>query len=237
MAYEADSSLAGIEIAASKAVKSFMEKNPGRPAFLEHEVKGLLADMGFAVPKGKYLGMDELSSELPDLTYPLVAKVSSSKITSKSNVHGVRVGIKNDGELENAVRELSRIEHAEGILIEEMAPEGLEVIVGGVIDDQFGPVVMFGLGGVFVEIFKDVAFGLAPLRIEDAGWLIKQTKGYILLKGYRGKPPVDINSLLKIIVSVSEIMATGLVNEIDLNPLSLYPEGSMTLDAKMLAAS
>lgn len=127
------------------------------------------------------------------------------------------------------------LEHAEGILIEEMSPEGFEVIVGATIDTQFGPIVMFGLGGIFVELFKDIAFGLAPLKKEGARWLIQQIKGYRLLEGYRGKPPVDKNILIKIIVTISELISTGLIEEIDLNPVALYSEGAMILDAKMLA--
>jgi acetyl-CoA synthetase (ADP-forming) len=218
-------------------LKEFIEKNRDRKTFLEHEVKGLFKTMGFSVPDGIFIPKDTqlsaFSIQLSALSYPLVAKVSSSKIISKSDVKGIRLDIKNEDELKNAVSELMRIEHAEGVLIEEMAPHGLEVIIGGVIDGQFGPIVMFGLGGVFVELFKDVSFGLAPLKKDDALWLIRQIKGYRLLEGYRGNPPVDFDALINIIVSVSEMMATDLIKEIDLNPVALYPQGAMILDAKM----
>jgi acetyl-CoA synthetase (ADP-forming) len=218
-------------------LKEFIEKNRGRKAFFEHEVKRLLKVMGFSVPDGIFIPKDTqlsaFSSHLSALSYPLVAKVSSLKITSKSDVKGIRLGIKNESELNNAVSELMQIENAEGVLVEEMAPQGVEVIVGGVIDRQFGPIVMFGLGGVFVELFKDVSFGLAPLKRDDAIWLIKQIKGYRLLEGYRGNPPVDFDALINIIVSVSETMATNLIKEIDLNPVAIYPKGAKILDAKM----
>jgi acyl-CoA synthetase (NDP forming) len=214
-------------------VRVFREQNGGRTVLLEHEVKGMLGKMGLAVPKGMFLGKGNDLPESFDLSYPLIAKVSSPTIISKTNVGGVRAGIRNTDELKKAVRELSAIESAEGVLLEEMAPEGLEVIIGGIVDSQFGPVVMFGLGGIFVELFGDVAFGLAPLTAEDARWLISQVKGYRLLEGYRGKPSTDIPSLTRIIVSVSEMMASGLVSEIDLNPVALYPQGAMILDAKM----
>lgn len=218
-------------------LKEFIEKNRGRKAFLEHEVKGLFKTMGFSVPDGIFMPKDThlsaFSLQISALSYPLVAKVSSSKIISKSDVKGIRLGIKNEDELNNAVLELMQIEHAEGVLIEEMTMQGLEVIVGGTIDKQFGPIVMFGLGGVFVELFKDVAFGLAPLKKNDALWLIRQIKGYRLLEGYRGNPFVDFDALINIIVSISEMMATNLIKEIDLNPVSLYPKGAMILDAKM----
>jgi acetyl-CoA synthetase (ADP-forming) len=216
-------------------IKDFFEKNRGKTVFLEHEVKGLLREMGFSVPKGVYIEKDR-AEQIPaivNISYPLVAKVSSSKIISKSEVNGVRLGLKNEYELKEAVSELLRIRNAEGVLIEEMAAPGIEVIVGGVIDDQFGPVMMFGLGGISVELFRDVAFTLAPMGKEDALWLVRQVKGSRLLKGYRGRPSVDIAILLEMIVKVSEMISTGLIQEIDLNPVALYPEGAIVLDAKI----
>jgi len=218
-------------------IRAFFEKNKGKRTFPEHEVKGLLKNIGLSVPRGVFIPketpLSALGSQLSALSYPMAAKVSSSKITSKTDAKGIRLGIKNEDELKNAVNELSGIENAEGVLVEEMAPEGLEVIVGGIIDKQFGPVVMFGLGGVFVELYKDVAFALAPMKENDALWLIQQIKGYKLIEGYRGKPAVDKDALMKVILAVSEIMAAGNVEEIDLNPIALYPQGAIILDAKM----
>ncbi len=218
-------------------LRAFFEKNNGKRIFPEHEVKGLLKSIGLSVPMGVFVPKGEqlsaLSNQLSALAYPMAAKVSSSKITSKTDTKGIRLGIKNEDELKNAVNELSGIENAEGVLVEEMAPEGLEVIVGGIIDKQFGPVVMFGLGGVFVELYKDIAFALAPMKEKDALWLIQQIKGYKLIEGFRGKPAVDKNALIKVILAVSEIISSGNVEEIDLNPVSLYPKGAIVLDAKM----
>ncbi len=216
-------------------VREFIEMNRGRAVFQEHEAKALFRRMGFPVPEGRFFRIGEEIPETPNLRFPVVAKVSSSRITSKTDVGGVKTGIMDREALMKAFRELSLIKDAEGVLVEEMAPQGLEVIIGGIIDNQFGPVVMFGLGGIFVELFKDVAFGLSPLAANDARWLIRQVKGYHLLRGYRGKPAVDESRLIALIVSVSEVMATGLVEEIDLNPVALYPEGAMILDAKMRA--
>jgi acyl-CoA synthetase (NDP forming) len=216
-------------------VAGFVEKNRGRKVFLEHEVKGLLREIGLPVPNGIFVGRDGVLPDSLQLGYPLVAKVSSQKIVSKSDLHGVRTGVRDDQTLRTAVAELMRIRDAEGVLVEEMAPQGLEVIVGGVVDAQFGPVVMFGLGGVFVELFKDVSFGLAPLTGEESLRIVKAVKGYRLLEGYRGRPPADIGALADIIVSVSKLMATGNLEEIDLNPVALYPDGAMVLDAKMSA--
>lgn len=204
---------------------------------LEHEVKNFLRTRGFSVPRGFYAEKRAPLLDIIDrtslLSYPLVAKVSSSTISSKTDVGGVRLRIRDSGDLERAVKDLLEIEGSEGVLIEEIAPEGLEVIVGGVIDDQFGPIVMFRLGGVFVEIFRDVAFGLAPLNKEDALWMISQIKAYPLLQGYRGQLPIDIEVLTDLMISVSEIMAKGDIKEMDLNPVILYPKGTMVVDAKM----
>lgn len=208
-----------------------------RKVLLEHEVKAILKERGLSVPPGFYIKRGSSLSDIIEraslLSYPLVAKVSSSTIVSKTDVGGIRIGIKDKESLEKAVLELFAIEGSEGLLIEEMAPEGLEVIVGGLIDDQFGPIVMFGLGGIFVEVFRDVVFGLAPLNKEEALWITRQIKGYPLLRGYRGHLPVDIETLSKIIVSVSEMMTAGDIKEIDLNPVILYPKGAIVVDAKM----
>lgn len=228
------------EVMSKRSLEDLMGKKRGGAAFLEHEVKGLLKDLGLQVPRGIYLGADEIAagphsdlSSLGRLTYPLIAKVSSAKITSKSDVHGVRAAINNETELHRALQELARIEQSEGVLVEEMAPEGVEVIVGGIVDKQFGPVVMFGLGGIFVELFKDVSFGLAPLSVEGSLRLVREVKGYRLLEGFRGRPPADIDALSTVIVKVSELMATGLLEEMDLNPVAVYSKGAMVLDAKM----
>jgi len=209
------------------------EKAQERIALSEHEVKGLLREMGFSVPKGRFIRPGETVDQNLGLAYPLVAKVSSAKIASKSELHGVRLGLQDEHELKIAVEELLRIENADGVLVEEMALPGVEVIIGGVIDRQFGPVMMFGLGGIFAELFRDVSFGLAPLNRDDAGWMIAEIKGRRLLEGYRGAPPVDREALTEILIGVSEVMATGLVEEVDLNPVSLYAKGAIVLDAKM----
>jgi acyl-CoA synthetase (NDP forming) len=216
-----------------KAARDFIEFNKGKKSFLEHEVKGLLGSIGLPVPAGVFLKKGGEIASLEELPYPVVAKVASVKITSKSDVHGVRLGIENVEDLKRTIKELEQIDDAEGVLVEEMAPRGIEVIVGGIIDAQFGPLVMFGLGGIAVELFKDVTFGLAPATEKDAMNLIRRVKGYALLGGFRGQPPVDIRALAHIISAVSELMAAGPIKEMDLNPVALYPYGAIILDAKL----
>ncbi|MCK7485631.1 MAG: acetate--CoA ligase family protein [Bacillus subtilis] len=152
---------------AGRALRSFLAERGDRTVFLEHEVKDLLGRLGLTVPKGVFIGKGQTLTP-PPLSYPLVAKVSSSHIVSKSDVGGVRTGISGPDELRKAVADLIAIKDAEGVIVEETAPPGTEVIVGGIVDSQFGPVVMFGLGGVFVELYRDVAFALAPLTDAEA---------------------------------------------------------------------
>ena len=214
-------------------VQDFLQSQEDREVFREHEVKEFLRGFGINSPKGIFVPSGTGIPSTVSLSYPLVAKVVSSRISSKSDVGGVRLGIGNGDELRRAVTELSRLENAEGVLVEEMARPGFEVIVGGTSDFTFGPIVMFGMGGFFVELFRDVSFALAPLTREQAMWLVGETKGGKVLKGFRGKPPLDIDAIADIIVTVSEVMATGLIRTIDLNPVALYPSGALVLDAKM----
>nr|WP_246525165.1 acetate--CoA ligase family protein [Geomobilimonas luticola] len=205
----------------------------GRGSCLEHEVKGMLAKLGLPVPRGCFITTGRPLPEPLGLEFPLVAKVTAPGLAGKSDVGGVRIAIRDGADLYRSVAELSAIPGAVGVLVEEMAPPGLEVIVGGSRDPQFGPIVMFGLGGILVELYRDVAFGLAPLTEEDALRLVRQPKGAQLLDRFRGRPALDMPALVRIMVAVSEIMATGMVEEIDLNPVTLYPAGAIVLDAKL----
>jgi acetyl-CoA synthetase (ADP-forming) len=119
-----------------------------------------------------------------------------------------------------------------------MAKKGTEIIIGGIRDAQFGPAVMFGIGGIFVELLKDVSFGIAPINMDEAMEMIKQIKGYPLLTGFRGNPPVDIDAIAKTIMTVSELLnGVDDISEIDLNPVIAYPQGLVVVDAKVLLST
>jgi succinyl-CoA synthetase beta subunit len=216
-------------------LQEFLESRGERKVLLEHEIKDFLSQSGINVPKGIFVDSTGCLPPARSIPFPAVAKVVSSGIVSRSDVGGVRLGICNLGELKKEVDDLLRLKGAEGVIVEEMVPSGIEVIVGGIIDVEFGPIVMFGLGGLFVELFRDVSFALAPVTVDQAKWLVNDTKGGRILRGFRGMPPVDLDSLLKIIVAVSELIGTGLLQEIDMNPVALYPTGAVVLDAKMKA--
>jgi succinyl-CoA synthetase beta subunit len=218
-------------------IREFILSLGERQTLFEHEIKGFLHALGISVPNGIYFPKGEpLPAEFDRLSLPLVVKTVSSGGGSKSEAGGVRLGISDVNQLKNAVDELNLLENAEGVLIEQMMPAGFEVIVGGAVDAEFGPIVMFGMGGFFVELFQDVSFALAPVTKIQAQWLINETKGSMVLRGFRGKPPFDIAGLSEIIVIVSELMESGLIHEIDLNPVVIYHSGAVVLDAKMKRA-
>lgn len=210
-----------------------MSGSPGRSTFTEPEVKNLLRRLELPVPAGITITKGGTLPQSIGLKYPLVAKVISRKIISKTEAGGVTIGITSGDELKRTIARLEAIEQAEGVFVEEMAPEGVEVIVGGIIDPHFGPVVMFGSGGISAELYRDVIFGLAPISYEDALKLIDRVRVAPILKGYRGRPPVSSTSLVEIIISVSELIATGLFRELDLNPVALYHDRALILDAKL----
>lgn len=220
-----------------ESLRRLLESYPGARVVPEHAIKGFLRDAGLPAPDSLYLPVGVPLADYSRLSYPLAAKVFSSRIRSKSDVGGIRLGLKDAAEVAAAVADLMGIENAEGVILEEQAQPGTEVIVGGIVDAQFGPVVMFGLGGILVELYRDVAFAPAPMTRDDAYRLMGRVKGCRILAGYRGAPPRDREALAQILVVVSELMATGLLEEIDLNPVALYPRGAMILDAKMLVAA
>jgi len=174
--------------------------------------------------------------------FPVVLKVSSADVLHKSDVGGVHLNLNSAEAVEKAYNELlstvkgnSPQAQVDGVLVSKMAPPGLEVIVGMNRDPQFGPVMLFGLGGIMVEIFQDVSLRLLPLTKEDAVSMIREIKGYGLIAGYRGRPPVDEQALADCLLTVARI-AEGSedVIEIDLNPVFAYPDGVLVADSRII---
>ena len=158
-------------------LRHFLEEHAGTRVLPEHALKEFSAKSGLPVPLSLYLPLGAPFPDFSRLAYPLVAKVFSSKIRSKTDVGGIRLGLKDAAAVAAASYDLMSIQDVEGVILEEQAQPGTEVIVGGIVDPQFGPVIMFGLGGIFVELFRDVAFALAPLTRDDAFHLMAQLKG------------------------------------------------------------
>jgi len=188
---------------------------------------------------------DEAVSLSEEMGYPVVLKISSVDITHKSDAGGVKVNINDKAEVEKAFDDIMTSCKAgypdaniEGIAVQPMAKAGTEIIMGMIQDNQFGPVLMFGLGGVLVEILKDVAFRVVPLQERDAKEMIEEIKGYKLLEGYRGSEPVDISFLEQTIMKLSEFVdSTPEIAELDMNPVFAYSNGAMVVDARIVLAA
>jgi acetate---CoA ligase (ADP-forming) subunit beta len=218
-------------------------KKEGRKALLEPEAKTICTEYGIPVTKFKVaLNEKEAAKFADEISYPVVLKIVSQDIIHKSDAGGVLVNLKNDAEvvagylriIENAKRYKPDAKIA-GVLIQEMAPQSTEVIVGAIKDPQFGQTIMFGLGGIFVEVLKDVNFRIAPLTTEDAEEMITELKAYPLLKGFRNTPPADIDALVAILCSTSRlVMEHPEIKELDLNPVMAYQSGAKTVDARII---
>ncbi len=229
----------------AKAVIDDAVPNRDRP-LLEDEAKALLKTIGIAVPEHFVAqDKDEALHAANTIGWPIVMKIVSPDIIHKSDVGGVKLNIKNKEELYSAfdamMEDIAKKANGamiKGVLIEAMAKKGTEIIIGGIRDAQFGPAVMFGLGGIFVELLKDVSFGIAPVNMDEAMEMIKQIKGYPLLTGFRGSLPVDIDAIAKAIITIS-VLLSGVndITEIDLNPVITYPHGIVVVDAKVLLST
>jgi len=207
----------------------------GKGTLSEGESKSLLAKFGIPVTRGGLAGSADEAVELArQIGYPVALKVDSPDIPHKTEAGAVFLNLASADEVRKAYAAIlqnagdykpdARIN---GVLVQEMLPEGIEVIIGVTKDPVFGPTIMFGLGGIFVEVLKDVSFRVAPLSRGDALDMIKEIKGYQVLKGVRGRPPADIEALTSVIMKISTL-ATALkdqVKELDINPLVVYPEG------------
>ena len=215
-----------------------------RKPLTEVETKNLLRKYGVEFPKKDVAKTkDEAVEKARKIGYPVVMKIVSPDIIHKTDVGGVIIGIENDEEAANAfetimknVKEKKPDARIDGVLIEEMIEGGYEVIIGGLRDNVFGPVVMFGgVGGIYVELFQDVSFRLAPVTKEEALDMIKETKGYAILKGYRGMQPADLDKLADLIVKISKIMVDrDDILELDLNPVRAFSDRVVVLDAKCI---
>ncbi len=212
----------------------------------EVEAKELLKKAGIPVIEtGLAKTQKEAVALSQQMGFPVVMKIVSPDIVHKSDVGGVRLGLANATQVSTAYREMissirQKLPEAriEGVAVQKMARPGVEIIIGMSKDAQFGPVIMFGLGGIMVEVLKDVSFRIVPLTRRDAAEMVKEIKGYSLLQGYRGQDPVDIPSLEKLILQVSEFIEKNpQIEELDLNPLVANKDGIVAVDARIILAS
>ena len=212
----------------------------------EHESKEVLSRYDIASTKEAVASSHEEAIEIADkLGYPVVLKIDSPDITHKTEVSAIKLGISNQTELRNAYNEIianskKYVSEARigGVLVQEMIKEAREVIVGMSHDPQFGPVIMFGLGGIFVEILKDISLRVAPLSRADAEEMVKEVRGNEILKAFRGKPEADIESIVEVLLKLSRmaIELEDVISEIDINPLMVLGRGEGVKAADALIA-
>lgn len=211
----------------------------------EHVTRPLLNAYGVSLVEGELAAdLSAAQKAAARLGYPVVVKVASQDVLHKSDFGAIAVNIGNDQEMDSAyqrilgnVKKHTQNAAIEGVLVEKMAPKGLEVIIGMKRDPGFGPLMMFGMGGVFVELFKDVVFRVAPLTYADAQEMVADTKAYKLLSGWRGSQESDIEAIIENILRLSEL-ATDFpqIQEIEINPLLVLPkgQGALALDCRMI---
>jgi acetyltransferase len=218
-------------------------RKDGRNALLEHEAKEIFAIHGAPVTGDRLVQTpDEAVEFAQGLKRKVVLKIVSPDILHKSDAGGVRVNLKTEREIRGAYKEISHNAHQykknadiRGMLLSPMADEGVEVIIGTKYDDQFGPVIMYGLGGIMVEIIKDVSFRVLPITRSGAKQMIEQTKSFPILNGARGRPPLDQKAVRKLLMLCSEIVeAYPDIEEMDLNPVIVHEKGISIVDARII---
>ena len=214
-----------------------------RTLLTEIESKALLKEVGIpTVETSLAASKEDAMSTSKKLGFPVVLKIVSPDITHKSDVGGVKLGLKTSkqvgkayDEIMSAVKQRNPQANVDGVSVQKMARPGTEVIIGMTKDAQFGPVLMFGLGGTLVELLKDVSFRIVPLERDDAREMIREIKGYPLLEGYRGSKGVDTTVLEEILLKISAFVDNHPdIKELDLNPIFAYEDGAVAVDARVV---
>jgi 3-hydroxypropionyl-CoA synthetase (ADP-forming) len=207
----------------------------------EEIAKDILTDYNIKVPHFALVkDVENAVREANSIGYPLVAKIVSPQILHKTDVGGVKIDLKNEEDVKSAFNDmyerLSKEYNVKGVLLEKMVPKGVEMIVGLQNDPQFGPVIMVGLGGIFTELFKDVSFRVLPITKDDAMEMIEELKGKMLLKGYRGSQPINLDMLSNALVNIGKLGfdISSYYESIDFNPIIVYPDSYYVADAKIL---
>ncbi len=217
----------------------------GRVSLLEPEAYAVCGQYGISVPPFKLVeGVAAARAAANGIGYPVVLKVVSAQILHKSDIGGVMLGIGSDAALETSyarlvenVRKAAPSIAVPRVLVQKMMPAATELVLGAVRDRLFGPVVMFGMGGIYVEVFKRVGFRLAPFGMEEARELIRGTLPAALIAGARGRKPMNVDAIAATLVSLSRLMAEQpQIEEVDLNPCLAFDDGCLAVDARIILA-
>jgi len=218
-------------------------KAENRQFLFEHEAKMLLSLYDVPITKIELVKTEDAAVVAANkIGFPIVLKIVSPQVLHKSDAGGVVVGVNDEkGIREGYQKIISNIKKnvptavIDGILVQEMAPKGTEIIIGSTVDPTFGPTIMFGLGGIFVEILKDVSFRLAPITKDDAWEMIDEIKAKKILDGARGMPKADKETIVATLLSISKmLMECPEIKELDMNPLLVYEKGARAVDARVI---
>lgn len=211
--------------------------------FAEFEAKKILAAHGIPVTREILAkNAQEAKKAAQKIGYPVAMKVQSHDILHKTDAGGVLLSLKSADEIAKGyekiisnAKQYDKSAKIQGVLVQEMITDGHQCIIGSKKDPQFGPVIMFGLGGIFVEVFKDVSFRIIPINRKDAKEMISEIKGYDILKGTRGQKPVNFRALEDTLLKVSGMVwKDKKLEELDINPLFVSPSGVKAADARMI---
>jgi acyl-CoA synthetase (NDP forming) len=215
----------------------------GRSSLLIHEAQRICELHRIPTPKsGLATNAEEAVHQAKEIGFPVVMKIVSPQILHKSEVGGVVSDIRDERQLkseyEKLIARMRSREHSArllGVLVQRMMPPSTELIVGGIRDKQFGPAVMFGIGGIFAEVYDDVSFRVAPIDTTDALSLIRGLRGSKILSGFRGKPPADLDAIVGVLIGVSKLMIEhDTIEQLDLNPIIAYSDGLCAVDCRII---
>ena len=218
-------------------------KKENRKFLFEHEAKLLCSLYGVPITKIEVAKTEDAAvAAAKKIGFPIVLKIVSAQVLHKSDAGGVVVGVNDEkGIREGYQKIISNIKKnvptavIDGILVQEMAPKGTEIIIGSTVDATFGPTVMFGLGGIFVEILKDVSFRLVPISKEDAWEMLDEIKAKKMLDGPRGTAKADKETIVATLLAVSKmLMECPEIKELDMNPILVYEKGARAVDARVI---
>jgi len=218
-------------------------KSEGRSILTEVESKQILAEAGIPIARAQLAATrEEAVAAARQIGLPVVLKIVSPDISHKSDVGGVKLNLGSQEAVAAAFDEIvAAAQRAQpgatilGVSVQKMARPGVEVIMGMTKDPQFGPVLMFGLGGVFVEVLKDVAFRIVPLEPRDARQMIRDIQGFPVLEGFRGQEPADLAALEDMLMRLSAFVeGHPEIQELDLNPVFAYKDGALAVDARIV---
>ena len=225
----------------------------GRTFVLEHEAKDIMKEYGIPIPPYDTAATeDEAAKKAKVIGFPVVLKILSKDILHKSDAGGVKINLKDEAQVREAYQEIMKnakkygkkegidVDLSRGVFISDFADMGTEVIVGVTLDPQFGHALMFGLGGIFVEVLKDVTFRLIPMTEIDAREMVSEIKAAKIIEGVRGEAPRDVDALVDVILKVSKMVEQNPeIIELDCNPTFVYEKGkgALVVDARIIIES